>query len=149
MEIFRRRVLIAIDEDDLPSLDLELREALYRGWKVRRAHPPRRLLNLAGLVNAEAESSGFRDSTAGQDPARNSRLFRAGSSLQSSDQPFLSARAAAKIAGCSVEYMRRACSRGDVKARQRGGYRSAWQVDASDLDRWVTSRRRENKQKAA
>ena len=77
MEVFRRQVIFAFDEAEVPDLARQLVEAIRRGWGVRRAVPPVLLLRLSDEANQAARATAPCGSSAGHEAARNLPRLRA------------------------------------------------------------------------
>ena len=145
MEVFRRRVVFAFDEAEVPDLARQLVEAIRRGWVVRRALPPVLLLRLSDEANAVARGSAPGGSSAGHGAARNLPGLRPLPSVVSSDQPvrLLTPGEAGQVVGASASYMRRLCRQGVLGTRDET--RSAWRIDSRELAAWDSARHREER----
>lgn len=149
MEISARGVVVTLSEGDAASLAVQLSQCIQIAYNARGIHPPRLLLYLADEVNRAARS--FADVRADAQVRTRSELaqFRAEPFPSSCGEPvWLSADEAARIAEVSVQTMRKCLREGDPQG-SRGGHRSAWRVEASELARWLSWRRKERTQKAA
>jgi hypothetical protein len=136
--------VVVLDGPDCAVLGPQLVEAIRLAYTVRSGTAPHALLDFSDQVSRIGRFRVSAEAGAGRETGR----LRAGLSSPSSDQPvWLTADEAARIAGVSVQYMRRCLRRGDLKGTQ--GHRSAWRVDAVGLAAWMISRRREDQHKAA
>ena len=77
MEVFRRQVIFAFDEAEVPDLARQLVEAIRRGWGVRRAVPPVLLLRVSDQANQAARATAPCAGSAGHEAARNLPGLRA------------------------------------------------------------------------
>jgi excisionase family DNA binding protein len=140
--------LVTIERDVCVPLGRHLVEAI-RLYLARGIPPPKLLIDHADEVNQAARSfAGFREEPQ-VSPARETVEASQGAILPGLPQPdWLTASEAARLAGCSVQWMRKCLRGGDLTGSRGAG--SAWRIDPAELDAWLVGRRRkENEQKAA
>ena len=140
---------VVLDGADCAVLGRQLVEAIRLGYVARGRTPPRLLLDFASEVSRAAR--GFATVPADAQVSLRGELARvpAGPLPSSCGEPvWLTAAEAARIAEVSVQTMRK-CLRARDPRGSRGGHRSAWRVDASELAAWLSRRRKERTQKAA
>ena len=124
MEVFRRRVVFAFDEAEVPDLARQLVEAIRRGWGVRRAAPPVLLLRLSDEADEVARATAPCGSPAGHGTARNLPRLRGEAFVSPSDQPvWLTPKQVADQAGVSAAYVQGTLPRARVRhaGRDPGG----------------------------
>ncbi len=140
MEVFRRRVVFAFDEAEVPDLARQLVEAIRRGWGVRRAAPPVLLLRLSDEANEVARATAPCGSPAGHGTARNLPWLRGEAFVSPSDQPvWLTPTQVADQAGVSAAYVRELCRERVFGTRDE--IRKVWRIDSREAETWARSRK--------
>jgi len=149
VEVVSRGMVLTLDEGEATTLARQLAETMRLAYVARDRTPPRFLLDFANDISRAAR--GFAQVRVNAQVGAPGELseVRGGPFPSSLAQPvWLTAAEAARIAEVSVQTMRRYLSGGDPHG-SRGGRRSAWRVDASELAAWLSRRRAEIAQKAA
>lgn len=139
MEVHRRRVIFAFEEEEIGDLARQLVEAVRRGWGVRQVPPPVLLLRLSDEANDAARATGVSGISAGYGAARNSPRLRVEASVPLSGQPvWLTPKEVADQAKVSAAYVRELCRERVLGTRDE--IRKVWRIDSREAEAWMRSR---------